>query len=145
MKCDFMENFLNFFINNIPNKIFLSDIAAVEAILIGIFIPVSINIVFGISQRYKSDIIVKKFLQSRLVIILPVFTIINIIIAVFFRFYDFNIANQMIWQVVAWVLFVFFFISMVILGCFFKLVRSYIYGSEYLIRKFFNEAEKEIK
>jgi len=145
MLCDIIHNLLEFFIKNIPNQDFLSDIAAVEAVLVGIIFPISINIVFGISERYKSEIIVKKFLQSGLVKILPVLTIINIIIAIFFRLFNSYDINQLIWQILAWGIFIFFLSIMIILGFYFRLVRSYIYGTEYLIRKFFNEAEKKIK
>jgi len=61
---------------------FLSDIAAFEAVIVAIAIPLSFNIVSVISEKYKSEVISKRYTQEWSVKLLPIFLIFNIAIAI---------------------------------------------------------------
>ena len=46
------------------NPNFLSDIAALEAMIVAIAIPLSFNIISMISEKYQSEVISKRYAQE---------------------------------------------------------------------------------
>jgi hypothetical protein len=84
---EFISNIYIFLRAFNPDPTFLSNIAAIEAVIIAIAIPLSLEIVSKISERYQSEIISKKFFQSCTVTLLPKLLVLNIIVAVSLIFF----------------------------------------------------------
>jgi hypothetical protein len=137
---------LKFIINFTPTQNFLSDIAAFEAVVIGIAIPLSFEIVSRISERYQSEVITREFLKNWEIKLLPIFLISNIIIAIVLRFFIPNNPVGTVWKILAWITFIgFLFIAMIFLFKFLPKLKHYMTDTNFILNEFFNEAEKLFK
>jgi len=141
-----MCEILKFIINFTPTKNFLSDIAAFEAVVIGLAIPLSFEIVSRISERYQSEVITKKFLQNWEIKLLPIFLILNIISAIALRFFVPDNPVGTTWKISAWTTFTgFLFIAGIFLFKFLPKLKRYMTDTNFILNEFFNEAEKLFK
>jgi len=95
-----------------PNPTFLSDVAAFEALVIAFLVPLSIEIISKISERYNSNVITRSFYNTWENKILPPFILINIVAAIVLGFFVQDDVNSVLWKMLAWiVLFVFIYIA----------------------------------
>ena len=86
-----------------PNPNFLSDVAAFEAAIIAFLVPLSIEIISKISERYNSDVITRSFENNWANKILPPFLLINIVAAIVLRFLVQDDINSLTWKISAWI------------------------------------------
>ncbi len=136
---------LGYFLNFAPLPKFLSDVAAFEAVVIAIAVPLSLEIVSRISERYHSGIVTNRFVQEIEIKLLPAFLLANIIVAVSLRFFVNNVPTSLIWKILAWfVFFGFLFIGLVLFR-FFILLKRYTADIEYIEKTLFDDAEKLLK
>jgi len=141
-----MCEILKFIINFTPTQNFLSDIAAFEAVVIGLAIPLSFEIVSRISERYQSEVITKKFLQNWEIKLLPIFLILNIISAIALRFFVPDNPVGTTWKISAWITFTgFLFIAGIFLFKFLPKLKHYMTDTDFILNNLFNEAEKLFK
>lgn len=126
-----------------PNINFLSDVIAFEAAVVAIAIPLSLEIISRISERYQSQVLTKKFNQELEVRVLPLILTATIIIAVSLKF--FGDSTSGIWKVLAWLVFVGFLSTSVMLFIFSIKLRRYITNTEFSLGKLFGDAEKIFK
>jgi len=121
------EKLINFIIKLAPTPDFLSDIAAFEGILIGVSIPISLQVVSWVVDRYRDQEIAQFFIKEPLyraqyLLLLP-----NIIIAIFLRFL--NISNSLI----LWLIFFWLVINIFIFYKFIRLVEQYATNTDKLL------------
>jgi hypothetical protein len=129
-----------------PNPTFLSDIAAFEAVVIAIAIPLSFEIVSRISERYESEVISRRFHTHWTIKWLPFLLIANIIIAVVLRFLTNKNPTTLLWKLAAWItLVVFLVIAVVLLFRFIPRLRHYMTEPDLVLEDLFNEAETLLK
>ena len=129
-----------------PDPTFLSNIAAIEAVIIAIAIPLSLEIVSKISERYQSEIISKKFLQSRTVTLLPMLLALNIIVAVSLIFFVKENPSSVLWKNLAWItFFLFLFIVLFFTFAFIPRVMRYMRDTKFILKELFNDTEKFFK
>lgn len=121
-----------------PTPNFLSDVAAFEAVIIALAIPLSFEIVSRISERYKSEVITKKFIQEWEIKWLPIF----LVLAVTLRFFINDNPNSALWKVLAWTTFAGFLFVAIILFKFLAGLKLYMTDTESILNKLFDEAEK---
>lgn len=132
--------------NFTPSPNFLSDIAAFEAAVIALAIPLSFEIVSRISERYQSDVISKRFVRERVIVILPIFMVINIILAVSLRFCAGDTPSSTLWKIFAWVTFIMFIvIALIFIFSFIPRLKKYMTSSDFVTDGLFNDAEKAIR
>lgn len=138
---------IKFFTNHIPTPTpdFLSDVAAFEAAVIALAIPLSLEMVSRISERYQSEVITKKFLQEWENKWLPILLIANIIVAVSLRFFVDDKPTSDIWKILSWLTFAGFLFITVVLIKFFILLKKYITDMEFILKELLNEAEELLK
>jgi len=135
-------NVIAFLSDFTPNPTFLSDIAAFEAVVIAIAIPLSFEIVSRISERYESEVISRRFLDHWSIKWLPFLLIVNIIIAVVLRFFASGDPKTSLWKVVAWTTLIAFLIMAGILSLgFIPTLRRYMRGIDFILEDLFDEAE----
>jgi hypothetical protein len=113
--------------NIVPSKEFLSDVAALEGVLIGVAIPISLQVVTWTADRYKDHEIAKFFTDERLYrwqyfLLLP-----NIAIAILLRFL--NISNL----VPLAIIFFWLIINIYIFYKFIRLVERYATDTDQLL------------
>lgn len=139
-------NIIKYMINFAPSPVFLSDVAAFEGAVIALAIPLSLEIISRISERYKSEVISKKFNKEWSVRLLPIFFFINIILVVTLRFFVNNNPDCTAWKILAWVAFIFFlFITVIFLFFFIPILKRYMTDPSFILERLYNEAEKFLK
>lgn len=115
-----------------PKASFLSDIAAFEGVLIGVAIPIALQVVSRTADRYNDNEIAQFFTKESLYrwqyrLLLP-----NIAIVISLRFFD--IDNSLILgTILIWLL-----INIVVFYKFIKLVEQYVTNTDELLLKKFN-------
>ena len=124
-----------------PEPKFLSDVAAVEAVVIAIAIPLSFEIISRISERYQSEVISNRFAQSWPVIWLPRFLISNIILAVSLRFFINDTPSSGLWKCSAWITFAGFLLIAVTFWKFILRLKHYMTDTRFTLKELYNEAE----
>ncbi|MDH5613074.1 MAG: hypothetical protein OEY66_11535 [Gammaproteobacteria bacterium] len=145
----FSENIISLALNiqsHTPDAKFISDIAGFEAVIIGIAIPLSFDVISRISERYKSDVITTKFLSHWSSKLLLPFLLINIFIAISLRFFhvETNTVNEEFWVVFSWIIYAGFISTALILFYYFRLVQQFAGNTDYIIKELLNEAGKYI-
>lgn len=138
---EFISNIYIFLRAFNPDPTFLSDVAAVEAVVIAIAIPLSFEIISRISERYQSEVISNRFAQSWTVIWLPRFLILNIILAVSLRFFINDNPSSGLWKYLAWVTFVGFLLIAVTFLKFILRLSHYMTDTRFTLEELYNEAE----
>jgi hypothetical protein len=128
-----------------PNVNFLSDVAAFEAAIIALAIPLSFEIVSRISERYQSDVVSRKFDQEKINKALPVVLVINIALAIGLRFYEVEDPTSTAWKLFAWLSFLGFLFVAYLLLRFIGVLKIYMSSTEGVIEKLFKDAENSIQ
>lgn len=119
-KITILSSLFNWLMQKNTNPDFLSDIATFEGVLIGVSIPVSLNVVISCTEKYKDPEIAKFYTSEWLYRIQYILFLSNIILAILFRFLDIKY-NFILLPFFIWFVFnvYFFFI-------FIKLVERYV-------------------
>jgi hypothetical protein len=125
---------------------FLSDIAAFEAVIVAIAIPLSFNIVSVISEKYQSEVISKRYTQEWSVRFLPIFLIFNIAIAITLRLFDKQSSVLITWKIFTLAAFILFIIiTLILLIKFIPRLRGYMEGPKFILSELFDEAENLLR
>lgn len=128
-----------------PNPTFLSDVAAFEAVIIAFLVPLSIEIISKISERYNSDVITRSFENNWENKILPPFLLINIIAAIILRFLVQDDINTVAWKILAWiVLIVFVFIAFAIYRVINR-IKTFTSDIKSVLNQLYENVEKSIE
>jgi len=118
---------------------FLSDIITFEGILIGVAIPISMQVVNWVSNKYKGTNLSKIFADEILYKLQYYLLLGNIFIAIYAKMVEISNKFSLL------LLFIWFFINMVIFFCFVKLVERYtVEPDKYLIKKLKENIHAEI-
>lgn len=128
-----------------PNPTFLSNIAAFEAAIIAFLIPLSIEIISKISERYNSEVIIRSFENYWANKILPPFLLINIITTVVLRFCVRDDINCLAWRIIAWGILLCFIFIVASIGRVITRIKNYIVDTESVIDKLYEDIKKSIK
>lgn len=132
-------------LNFTPSRDFLSDVAAFEAVVIGLAIPLSFEIVSRISERYKSEVITKRFIQEWSIQWLQGLLIFNIVLAVAMKFFVHDNPTADTWKVFAWIAFGGFLFTIVVLLLFLSRLKRYATDIKFVLNELFDEAEELLK
>lgn len=130
---------LNWFATFSPSLGFLSDVIAYQAAVVAIAIPVSLEIISRISERYQSGVITQEFSkQWQLQILFPL-VLIDALVAVTLKFFIPSDPIAGFWKFLAWLVFLAFIITNVILVFFFNTLQQYTTDTKFLLDHLFNE------
>ena len=124
-----------------PDIKFLSDVAAFEAAIIAFLIPLSIEIVSKLSERYQSAVIVQSFQNSFENRNLYKMLLINIGFAIFLRFLPASNSDDLFWKISSWVIFIFFLYITIAVYKVIKRIKTYMSDPQVVIDILFREAE----
>jgi len=122
-----------------PSTSFLSDIATIEGVIIGIAVPLSYEIIARLSDRYHSDVITRKFRERFEIKFLPWVLAVNITIIVIIKFVEGTNFHSTIWIPVAWFLLVGFIIIAIWILRFFHILVMHA-DPDYLINELSRDA-----
>ena len=128
-----------------PSLGFLSDIVAYQAAIVAIAIPVSLEIVSRISERYQSGVITKEFNKQWQVRVLPSLAITDGLFAVVLKFFISSDPIIGYWKFLVWLVFLAFIGTNVILLSFFKTLKEYTTDTKFLLNRLFNETTRTLQ
>jgi len=132
-------------INISPNPTFLSDVAAFEAVIIAFLVPLSIEIISKISERYNSEVITRTFENRWENKILLPFLLINIIAAIVLHFLVEDNVDSLSWKIAAWViLLVFIFIAFAIWRVIIR-IKTFISDTKTIVNQLYRDVEESLK
>lgn len=136
------------FLSFSPSFKFVSDVIAYQAAIVAIAIPVSLDIISRISERYQSGIITKEFNQQwqlRTLLVLVVTDALSGVILKFFVVSSTETVDTIGWKIVAWIILFFFMVTNIVLFAFFDNLRKYSTSTKFLLDKLFNELDQYLK
>ena len=123
---------------------FLSDIAAFEAAVIAFLIPLSLEMVARISERYQSEVVLKPFedeFENRYLLIL---LLINASLAIFLRFFVTEDVISGALRVLAVLVLVVFVVTAWMIFQFIHKLKKYMTDTDFLMNKLFENAQRAI-
>jgi hypothetical protein len=138
-------SWLNWFGDVTPNPTFLSDVAAFEAVIIAFLVPLSIEIISKISERYNSDVITRSFENNWENKILPPFLLVNITIAVVLRFFLQDDISSIAWKIFAWVILLFFLYIAFAVWRVINRIKTFMSDTQSVINQLCKDVERSIE
>lgn len=134
-----------YLVDFMPEPSFLSDIAAFESVILAFLVPLSIDIISKISERYKSDVITYLFQKPWQIRYLPLILLINIVLTIGLRFLMEDGAHSSTWKIISFIIF-FLFVFVIYLVCYSIGHIKYFMTNESNIIKFLNKnAERALE
>ena len=122
------------------NSNFLSDLAGFEGVLIGVAIPISLQVVTWTADRYLDNEIAQFFTSELLYKLQFILLLPNIIVAILFRFL--TVENEIVLSLI----FIWLIINILIFYKFVRLVEEYATNTDrLLLRKLKEIVEKILK
>lgn len=136
---------MNWFLHFNPNINFLSDIATFGGVIISLAIPISLNMVTRISERFKSEIISNKVIKHWDFYFLLILVIINIVFSICLRFFIVCEVDDLIWVLLQWFMLFIFILLISIFIKFFIRILLFISNPEYILNLLYKDAERIFK
>lgn len=127
-----------------PNPTFLSDVAAFGAVIIAFLVPLSIEIISKISERYNSDVITRSFednLENRL---LPPLLLISIVGAIILRFIVHEDADSVLWKIVAWIVLLIFISIAFAIWRVINRIKLFMTNTEFVLDQLYEDVQEAI-
>ncbi len=128
-----------------PNPAFLSDVAAFEAVIIAFLVPLSIEIISKISERYNSEVIIRSFENNWANRILPPFLLINIVVAIGLRFFVQDDIDSVAWKVFAWIVLLGFLCIAFAIWRVITRIKTFMSDIQAVIDQLYEDVEKSIE
>ena len=132
-------------ININPDPAFLSDIIAFETVIVALLIPLSIEIISRISERYNSDVLIYVFQRQWRYKILPrllLFNIVALIVLKFFMKEDYT--NTLVWKAIAWFMLLIFICIAFIVWRVIKYIIKFVSDTNYVLNRLYQDAKKSL-
>lgn len=129
-----------------PNPDFLSDIAAFEAAVIAFLIPLSIEIVSKVSERYESEITIRVFEERLSNKFLPYFLMVNIGLAIMLRFFiNSTNGSSAFFVISSWIILVLFVWIAIMILLVIRNIKKFVTNKHFIIEELINDAKKSIE
>lgn len=132
---------IRFFISVTPNPKFLSDVAAFQAVILAFLLPLSIEIISRLSERYKSEVVSSLFKNRWENILFPYVLIFNIILAVVMRFFVDDNFNNGLPLFLAWLVLLVFLFNAYLTFRVVAITKSMISDTKILLGLLFKKVE----
>jgi hypothetical protein len=124
---------------------FLTDVTAFETAIIAFLIPLSLEMISKISERYKSEVVLLPFHHEWENRILLKLLLVNVMLALPLRFWlDDKQPIEGWWRLVVWFLLANFVFTTVTIYTFMRKLRRYMSDTSFLIEKLFSDATRSI-
>jgi len=143
-----------FSIIRVPNPVFLSEFTTFSVAILVFLIPLSIEIVSKISERYQSNVITNLLKVSLWGTFLPIVLLANVVLAIIFRAFindkiveqEFNFTwEQTIWKIVSLAMLISFIYIVFKIYFVIKHIYSFMSDEENVINQLYQDAEKTLE
>lgn len=128
-----------------PNPTFLSDVAAFEAAIIAFLVPLSIEIISKLSERYNSDVITRSFDSKWENKLLPPFLLINIVAAIVLRFLVQDDISSTAWKIFAWLILLIFICIAIAIWRVITRIKAVMSDTKSVIAQLYEDIENSIE
>lgn len=128
-----------------PNPAFLSDVAAFEAVIIALLVPLSIEIVSRISERYNSDVITRVFESRWENKYLPLFLLVSIVLAVLLRFLVSDGTDSLAWKIFAWIVLLVFAIIAFTIWRIITRIKVFMSDTQSVVDQLYQDVQKALE
>lgn len=118
---------------------FLTDVLTYQTAILVLLIPLSFDVVSRISDRYRSEVIIKRFQSEWAFQSLIGVLVFNVFYILVLRFLS---VENFWWNSIAMLLTV---VSMLLMGKFFLLIFQYTSGTSFIKEKLINDAKQLLK
>ena len=135
----------SFFISFSPSFGFVSDVIAYQAAIIAIAIPLSLEIISRISERYQSGVITKEFNRQWQIKFLPSLVIANALLGVTFNFLVDSKVDTGWEKILAWLIFLLFIATNFLFFSFFKKLSQYATKTKFLLDRLFDDLTQVLR
>ncbi|MFN7852804.1 MAG: hypothetical protein ACK5OU_12800 [Dolichospermum sp.] len=135
----------SFFISFSPSFGFVSDVIAYQAAIIAIAIPLSLEIISRISERYQSGVITKEFNRQWQIKFLPSLVIANALLGVTFNFLVDSKVDTGWEKILAWLIFLLFIATNFLFFSFFKKLGQYATKTKFLLDRLFDDLTQVLR
>ncbi|WP_413171047.1 hypothetical protein [Anabaena azotica] len=139
-----MQTF-SFFMSFSPSLGFASDVIAYQAAIIAIAIPLSLEIISRISERYQSGVITKEFNRQWQIKVLPFLVIANALLGVTLKFFVDSKVDTGWQKILAWLIFLLFIATNFLLFSFFKKLGQYATKTKFLLDRLFDDLTQVLR
>jgi hypothetical protein len=142
---NYFKPYLELILNIQANPAFLSDIAAIEAAIIAFLVPLSIEIISKISERYNSDVITRAFTRKWENRILTPFLLVNIFIAVTLRLFIKDDSNAIWWTFTSLIVLVLFMFVAFLIWKVINNIKTFMSDVKWVLNQLYEDIEKSIQ
>lgn len=118
---------------------FLTDVLAYQTAILALLIPLSFDVVSRISDRYRSEVIIKHFQKEKVFLGLIIVLAGNIFYMLMLRFFSIESWG---YNSIALILTI---VSMILMAAFFWLIFQYTSGISFIKERLLNEAKQLLK
>jgi len=125
---------------------FLSDIIAFETVMVAILIPLSIEIISRISERYNSEVLIYVFQKHwgyKILFPLLLFNLVVLIILKFFMTKEYT--NSLVWKIIAWIMLFIFIIIAIIVGLVINRIIKFVSDPKYVLDQLYQNVKKNLE
>lgn len=127
------------------NPSFLSDVTAFNVAIFALWIPLTIEIITRISDRYKSEVIVTAFERKPINRYLVKILMLNLILAVGLRFSITGNTLTITEEMTSWVVMVLFLVSCGMLLKSISILKTFAYKTDYVLQELIDDVKKIFK
>lgn len=127
------------------NPSFLSDVTAFNVAIFALWIPLTIEIITRISDRYKSEVIVSAFERKPINRYLVRVLMLNLILAVGLRFSITENTLTATEEMISWVVMVLFLVSCGMLIKSISILKTFAYKTDYVLQELIDDVKKIFK
>lgn len=123
-----------------PDLGYLSDIIAFETAIIAFLIPLVVDVISRLSDRYDSEVIVKQFVKEKVFSLFPFFLVFNIISIILIKLFSLDAYRPVQVFIVSLAVFTNVWILWL-----FRLLKKYLLDLSYVKEKLFKDAQKSLE
>ena len=135
------------------NPSFLSDVIAFNIAILALWIPLTVEIITRISDRYKSEVIISAFERKRVNRYLTKTLMFNLILAVGLKFFITdstitfreNTLTSSLEEIMLWIVMILFLVSCMMLLRNISMVKTFAYKTEQVLKELIDDVKKIFK
>jgi len=129
------------------SKEFLIQVLAFEGIILTVAVPLSLEMISRVSERYQSNVVTRQFRRRRLVTLLPPFLLFKVTAIILLLFFapDGNLDGQ--WKALGWVTFVLFLVVVLLVIGYYRVLSRYMSeeSSKAIVEGLIQDASKTLQ
>ena len=114
--------------------------------MVAILIPLSIEIISRISERYNSKVLIYVFLKHGRYKILSPLLLFNLVVLIILKFFmTKEYTNSLVWKIIAWIMLFIFIIIVIIAGLVINRTIKFVSDTKYVLDQLYQNVKKNLE